>query len=491
AVGLFALALCWTCLHAGTSLLLIGVALAVAGGAWLNTLLRLGPCAGAERRDEPLRALLLAALPLATFLLVPGALSSVVHFSGVLGSIVAAREPEWRPSLGMLDYGQHPVAILTAFAPYIVGTAYALTRVRAVRRLGRAALDLAEVLPCVACLVLAALVTRNLFLCLLPLAAIALRLRPSLTQGRALYIGAFLLFAISADWAGRDAYGGFARARVAFAQDLAPGAYPEHTAAFMRRAGIAGKILNLPRWGDYLVYTQYPRCRVFFDSRRDVTQPMWELLERAAHPDLRSDVLDAAFARYGTELVVYEGPVFAGFRPTGEWRLLYRAGPEELYQHARGPHAAQNLAAARRDLAARGGRVSDDDASVAYVSTVTALGAREWRSTAWERELEREQRDALGSADPAVAHAAERALGLLAFRAGDYAEAAQRLSAVLGQDASDASARYHLAFALALSDEPEHAAQMARSFTQQGALALSPAQRYRLGVLLRELSAGK
>jgi hypothetical protein len=62
---------------------------------------------------------------------------------------------------------------------------------------------------------------------------------------------------------------------------------------------------------------------------------------------------------------------------------------------------------------------------------------------------------------------------------------------VLSRDPSDASARYHLAFALVLSDERERAAQVAHGFTQQGALALSPARRYRMSVLLRELSAGK
>jgi len=483
---LFGLSLLWTCLHAGTSLLLVGVALATAVGAMLNRLFRVGLATGGGP-GAPLRALLCAGIPLVTLVLMPGALDGVLHFSSVFGSIVAAREPEWQPSLVMLSYGHHPVSMLTAFVPYVVGTAYVVERVRALRRNGVSALDLAEILPCSACLVLAALVTRNLFLCLLPLSAMALRWRPAPAHRRALLFGALLLFGNAVDYAGRDAYGGFRRASVAFAHDLAPSAYPEHVAAFIRRAGITGKIFNLARWGDYLVYTQFPRCSVFFDSRRDVTHEMWDLLELAARQDRREAALDAAFARYGTELVVYEGPTFAGYQPPGAWRLLYKAGPEEVYQHRDGTHAAQNLAAARRELQARGVRLPEDGTSTAYVAAVSAAGSRDWRSSAWEQELVREQQRVLASGDAGAAEGARRALGLLAFRAGAYAEAAATFEPLLARDPRDASARYHLAIALRLGERPERAADLVRGFTPESAGALSPVQRYRLSVLAREL----
>jgi hypothetical protein len=232
-----------------------------------------------------------------------------------------------------------------------------------------------------------------------------------------------------------------------------------------------------------LIERLFPACRVFFDSRRDVTPQMWQLLADASRPELRARVLDAAFARFGLELVVYEGPVFARYEPEGPWRLLYKAGPEEVYQHVLGEHATENLARTRRDFAARGIALPEDAASEAWIRAITRAGSEQWLNDPWQRQLEHEQLSLRKGASAAQRQRAERALGLLAFRAGAYGLAARWLGPVLARDPGDASARYHLAFALFLGAQPQAGRALARATSPEHRAALSAVQRYRLAAL--------
>ena len=474
------LALLWVNLHAGTSLLLGGVLCMVLLGVLLNAALGCGPDTGFERRRiAAYQAAILLGLWLSALVLTPQALPAIEHFSSALRPIVNAREPEWSPSFVLLDYGDHPALFLTALAPFLIGLAYAYDLRRSYRGAGRPGLDFAEILPCVALLGLGAFVTRNLFGCLLPLCLVLLRAARDARTGRAFSALALVVTALVFDSSGRVAYGGFERAQVAFRHDLAPGVYPEQAARFMREAGIRGKVLNFPRWGDYLIERLFPECSVFFDSRRDVTPQMLQLLARMARLDQRSDALDAAFQRFGIELVVYEAPLFPTYRPEGPWRLLFKAGTEEVYQHVHGLYARENLERAARQFARQGVTLPPETADDARTALITASGSRSVLADPWQQLLLREQTRLLRSPEQKERLRAQRTLGLLLFRAGAYARAAEQLRPLVASAPGDASVRYHLAFALLGLGDADGAFELARSAEPPLMAALNPAQRYR------------
>lgn len=493
------LALLWVNLHAGTSLLLGGVLCMVLLGVALNTALRCGRDVGPERtRLAARQGALLFGVWLVMLVLTPHALTAIKDFSSALRPIVHAREPEWSPSLVLLDYGTHPAVILTAFAPFIVAALYAFHLRRSYREHGRLGIDFAEVVPCVALLGLAGFVTRNLFGCLLPLCVVVLGAARAARWDRALLALAIVLAALVFDDSGRVAYGNFERAQVAFQQDLAPGAYPEHAARFMRQAGIRGNVLNFPRWGDYLIERLFPACRVFFDSRRDVTTEMMGLLTQLGRVDQRSVALDTAFQRFGIELVVYEAPLFPTYRPEDPWRLLFKAGSEEVYQHVRGPHANENIERATRQFAREGVMLSPESApssprartptSDARVAAIVEAGSRSFLADPWQQLLLREQTRMLQSADLGSRQQARRTLGLLLFRAGAYQRAVEYLRALVASEPGDASARYHLAFALYALGDDDGAFELAKTAAAPLAALLNPTQRFRFE-RLRALAA--
>jgi hypothetical protein len=164
--------------------------------------------------------------------------------------------------------------------------------------------------------------------------------------------------------------------------------------------------------------------------------------------------------------------------------LLFKAGPEEVYQHVRGQNAAPNLARAARYYGARGVASGDDATSPKWVAAVLASGGREWLADPWRRQQLRELAADGRSTDRERRRTATRGLGTLLFRAGQYGEA-QQLLADLARDHLDGTAGYYYAFALALGGDPAAGKQAARALAPQAFAALSPTQRYRLALLAR------
>jgi hypothetical protein len=488
-----AIAVAWSNLHGGESVLLVlslGAVLAgeIAHRVWLR------------RADAAVgRAGLLLAVAVAGLLLSPTLLDGIRHWWTAVVPQIESGNEEWLPSYTMLRNGWRPAFILIALGPTAVAIAYVAEQVRVVRARGRDAIDVREWLLCAGYLVLAHHAVRNAFLCLLPLAFVVRRRAQMWSAaeaavrrrgaGQVASVAAALLLAISFEDAVLHGYGSLERARTIFASDLAPATYPEFTARFLREAGVEGGILNDGRWGGYLSWLLWPRCGTFVDSRHDLTPEMWPIFLRSHDPLQRPQMMARAFAGYGTELSAFRAPTFPTLRPDPGWHLLFKAGDEEIFQHERGAHAAANVARLRRWLAARGvadaGTLSPD----ALGEAAARIGARLWLAAPMQRLKLRDARREQASADAATRVHGLREEGATLWQAGLYAEAARVLARGLVIDPEDAKARHFLALCLFASGDADGARAQIPSLTRLQA-RLTPVQRGRIAQLARALDAG-
>ena len=93
---------------------------------------------------------------------------------------------------------------------------------------------------------------------------------------------------------------------------------------FVLRQGIKGKVFNSDEFGDYLIYSGYPDCRVFIDGRLDMYGAQ-RLREYNAVIDFRPG-WDQVLQRYGIRWIIFEADSrFARFlEQRSEWQLVYR-----------------------------------------------------------------------------------------------------------------------------------------------------------------------
>jgi tetratricopeptide (TPR) repeat protein len=451
----FALGVLWSNLHGGEALLLLMSIGALFVGElcvrrWLP-----------ERKHAVTPALRLLGVSLLAVLASPTALPGLLHWSQAIGPQIALGNEEWLPSYTMLRNGLRPAFMLIAFAPTLVLLLYVLEQVTRVRRLGRAAIEPAEWLLCAGYLVLAHQAVRNSFLCIVPLAFMLRRLVDkghvrALPQTAAL--AALALVAIALEDSLSYSYGGFARVPEVMRQDLAPDAFPELASKFMQEAGIEGGILNDGHWGGYLIYRLWPRCGVFADTRHHFTREMWDVFVASNDPLQRPQALRAAQARWGIELAVFRAPTFPLLVPPSAWRLLYKAGPEEVYQHIAGAHAAQNLERTQAWLRRQGVATPDDAGASSIPTLASALGARRYFARPTTRARMNAADASLRSSDPAQRGRGYFDRGTQLYVAGDYSraiEALERAASLLGP--ADQRPSFYLAFAYFALGMPDRA----------------------------------
>jgi hypothetical protein len=433
-VGLGAL---WSNVHGGESLLLPLSLLALATGATVNRVL-LG------RRAEALAPAFSAlAVSLAAVALSPTLLPGLSSWLGTIGPQVQAGNEEWQPTYRMLAQGARPSFLIIALAPTGVTVLFVWHHARRYRREGKAALDARELLLCAGYLVLAQHAVRNAFLCVFPLLFILPRMAaPSSRRWRS--AGALLaaaLAAIAAEDALAYSYGGWERVPAIMRLDLAPDSVPELATDFMAQASLTGGVINDGRFGGYLIWRLWPRCTVFADSRHHFDAPMWSIFRGSHDPLERPAALEHAFARYGSELVVFRGPVFPLGAPA-RYRLLYRAGDQEVYQDLRGRNAVRNLQRTRTWLARQGHDVPKDPSDATIPVLAAELGQRAFLATPYNSLLQREIERDRQSGDPVVALAGERALARLLYRAGANVQAAPHFARALASAPHDSALRY-------------------------------------------------
>ena len=432
----FGLACVWSNMHGGESLLLVLCLGALGVGAVLEQ--------KPEARERAFADARITLVALAGICSSPAFFAGLGDWARLIGPQLSSRNKEWLPSVTMLENGWTASHVLVAFAPTVLFVAYVFEQVRRWRAGERA---YAEWILATGLSLLAQLTVRNAFLAIVPVLFMASRAHTWVEArpvARALNVVAGCLFILVALYDHViDGYGGIARAAAIIGDDLAPNAFPTETTRFMQEAEIEGKIINDGRWGGYLIWSVWPRCHVFADSRHDFTLEMWPVFLASQDASRRTEAMNHAFSEWGIELSMFRGPTFPLITPAENWELLFKAGDQELYQHRDGAHASRNRERARRWLSTR---VADYDPHSDYATAATRAGASLWLSATAQR-----RRAELATMQSTSANAEERRQGFfdlaeLAFDAGDYARADALLTRMLQEAPDDVLGLYRRAF---------------------------------------------
>ncbi len=160
------------------------------------------------------------------------------------------------------------------------------------------------------------------------------------SRRRALVVGLFGLLLIAGAAAYRVSFFGSPRQAwsVWTTRDLAPGVFPVGAADWMEAHGASGGVFNLSAFhGSYLIWRLWPRIRVTFDGRGNLSPT--EARDLAILRDHRHDpkfrdlslriILEASQRYYLTP-----PPAFPGAPPT-HWHLRYADATAELWERDR------------------------------------------------------------------------------------------------------------------------------------------------------------
>jgi hypothetical protein len=474
---LAALGVLWSNLHGGESLLLPLTLFALWVGELTNRYLF-------DRENTRERAALLG-LCVATFSLFasPTFLQGLTSWLSTIGEQVNAGNEEWLPAYTMLAQGPRPAFAIIALGPTVVAIAYGVEQAWRYRRTGEAALDASELCLCAGYLVLAHQAVRNVVLAIVPVLFMLGRVSasPSRPNRTAFALAAAALIAIATEDALVYSYANGLPIAEVMQFDLTPDVFPELATDFAKEAKLRGSVVNDGHWGGYLVYRLWPDCHVFADSRHHFTPEMWQVF-RATHDSLlRAAGLDSAFVRYGTELTFFRGPTFPlGVPPT--YRLLYKAGDQEIYQDLRGKHARENLERTRSWLARQGVPVASDAGAPETPELARKLGAERYLGSKYRQLITANATRDLRSSDAAVRGNARGVLAGQLYRAGEYAGARRELELALRELPNDPALRYLAAQNMFASGD------YAAAQPQLGALlrdptALAPRQQRRIAAM--------
>jgi len=494
--GLAILSLVWANLDGGASLLLVVTTGAVALGASLAHAFKL------ETAPASLvRAWVLVAAAALGPITSPTALEGVLHWSQTIGPQLAVGNREWLPPFTILEERVTASTVMIAAAPTAIALVYLLHVARTVRRKGWRAAVPSEWILSVGLLFMAHQAVRNVFLCLVPLAFVLrerfaqpdspteslktsaagtsfgpdsglsgfgqsgfgdsglVRSRSVGFAGRWVALAAAgLSFVVVGDDVVRAGYGGVREMARILPEPLAPGAYPESAGRFLKEAEIQGGLINPGQWGGYLIHQCWPRCHVFADSRHNFTPEMWRVFLATMSEATRPHALNEAFARWGVELAVFKGPVFSSVKPPEAWQLLFKAGPQEVWQHRHGAHAASNKERARRYFAQHGHTVDLHADPQAWVQAAARVGLGFWQGEAAHQRYTRTRDSWLDSSNPADRFRGHKQAASLAFHSSAWPEAIFHYEAALmtlvasGSAGSSAIHPAALRAAVAISD---------------------------------------
>jgi hypothetical protein len=480
-VGAALLGAIWSNLHGGGSLLLVVMTGAIATGALAECVHQ--PSEGSRATRN--RALWICLAATAGVLSNPILLEGLVHFTGIFSAATERiPNPEWNATWSFLAEGSHPHHFGVALLPTVIAIAWGVERARALRRGEWRAGDLGEAILAAGLLFIAHYWVRTAFLAIVPALFLIRRGRAlGWFSPRALIALSLLITGLTLHYQIERGRGGIAHTIEMTAFDLEPTVFPEHAADVLVDAKIEGGIFNEGKWGGYLIWRTWPACRVFFDTRHNLTDPLWDLLVRSLHPSERPAALKTAFTEHELELAVFKGPVFPLLRPPPEWILLFKAGPEEVYQHRDGPHASTNLERAGRWLESQESAGDEKDASMA--SRIARIGGRQWLSAPWRAARMTETAKKMESPDRGEAAEALFLQARRLHRADHHVPAIGLLNRLLSENPRHVRARVHLALSHHALAESESTREALTHLAAQGPAGLRPFEAHQAEALLR------
>lgn len=331
-------------------------------------------------------------------LLSPTMIAGIAHFTSIYGDAVTQiPNPEWDATWSMLWEGQHPHFWILGLAPYAVLLIGLGLYFKRPRESGAKTLTLQEILLGLGTLYIAHHWVRTAFLAVIALYLITRMV--SIKPWLALTLGT-LLSIIPLHHQVFNARGGILETMEMAEFDLEPTVYPVEAADFLDRAGLEGKVLNEGKWGGYLIWRTWPQNTYFFDTRHHLTTDMWTLLKGSLSLPNRTKAMNMGFQEYGLELAVFKNGGEPFDRAPEGWKLLFKAGPQVIYQRDDGPNARGNFRRAKRVWRKEGDPV--------------AYGGKRWLNNPWRS---REMEGSRGTLKGQFLNARRR------YRAGQYREA--------------------------------------------------------------------
>ena len=479
----FALAALWSNLHGGGSLLLILMTGAIATGSLADHL----RSPSADTRKDRTRALGVCLAATLGVLSNPILLDGLAHFASIF---TAATEripnPEWNATWSFLLEGSHPHHLGVALLPTVLGLGWVVERLWTFREGRWKSGDTGEALLATGLLIIAHYWVRTAFLSLIPAYFL---IREGRARGwfspRALLITSAFIGLCTLHYQVERGRGGWSNTLEMAAYDLEPTVFPERAADFIVEAQIEGPVFNQGKWGGYLIWRTWPACHVFFDTRHNLTEPLWDLLVQSLHPSRRPESMHTAFTEHGLELAVFQGPVFPLLRPPPEWILLYKAGPEEVYQHRDGQHAAENIARAHAWLDAQDS-LAPATSTASIPDRISRVGGRQWMNSPWRTRRMVETATRMTSSDP---QERLRALFLQAsrlHRADHHPEAVALFTQLLEAQPGHARARIHLALSHHMLGNRGELLRALRPLASQGPDGLLPFEVLQAEALFRK-----
>lgn len=413
ALGVFVICALWSNLHAGSAILASAVLGALAFGRTMQTWMTHSDNFTDIRSDW---ALFVAS--------VAGLVSNPVFFSGwshfleIYPFMRATGNWEWEPTYRMTVNGLNPYFVFLSFAPSFVAIVYAMDFGIRLHRKEHRLLDWGEVALSVGLLFLAHQASRNAVLALFPLLFCSVRILRRFPGRRAAFCLLFcatMLLGVSYAYRIEHIRGGLLPAIDMLSYDLEPTAYPEELGDFLSEAEIEGNILNQGKWGGYLIWSAWPRCRVFVDTRHHLTAAMWDTYYAFHNPLTRSEASKAAANTWDVDLIAYTGPTFPLQQAPIGWELLFKAGPQELYLRSDSPHAHGN-----RLRALKWAGVSKSESTTVVAQEVVPKAAQRWLSHRFNKTRLTEAHAMLGKD---VGGKSERIIGGILAQAGAFNEA--------------------------------------------------------------------
>lgn len=315
-LAIFAVSILWSFFHAMGALWLLAV---------VGTVLVAGP----TRADRRFAATTLA-LATVGVLLAPGAAAGIAHVLSIQGRwlpFVPELEPSWSWFSAAASSSGATYALTQGLLPWLAPLAVILAassrppRERWPTLLAAAGLAFGAV-----AMVRLSYYTAFTLLLLAPeLRAFTSRIwRPQLLAlAAALALAAGLAAHVLPRWSQINPW----------TTTLSPGLFPAAEARVLARAGIHARIWNDTDWGGYLLYMLYPGCTVASDGRVTFAPDVSTLLQADERPSQRLTVAEAAYQRYGIDLLVRR----RGAMPESPaWELLLR-GPTADVWSRRGP----------------------------------------------------------------------------------------------------------------------------------------------------------
>lgn len=164
-----------------------------------------------------------------------------------------------------------------------------------------------------------------------------------------------------------------------------------------------------------MIWSSWPQCRVFVDTRHHLNNPMWETYYSFHNPQTRADAANRAADNWGLDLIAFSGPTFPFQQPPKGWELLFKAGPQELYLRTNSANAEKNRL---RALEWAGAQRQDPRHSVA--AAVIPQAAQRWLGHPFNKSRLTEAQATIGK-DPSGK--SERTIGGILAQAGAYIDA--------------------------------------------------------------------